>query len=80
MTGGKMCGICKLVALLASLGAINWGLVGVFHFNLVSTLLGDMTMPARVVYGLVGVAGVMTLLGSVCGCCPCTKGSCETKK
>jgi uncharacterized membrane protein YuzA (DUF378 family) len=43
---------------LVVVGAINWGLVGAFNFNLVAALLGDMTTAARIVYGLVGLAGL----------------------
>jgi len=77
MTGGK-CVVCKLVTLLAGVGALNWGLVAIFHFNLVAALLGDMTLPARVVYGLVGVSGLIALV-SLVKCCPCQKGSCGSK-
>ena len=80
MSGGKSCcGICKVVGLLVGIGALNWGLVGIFQMDLVATLLGDMTMPARIVYGLIGVAGVLKLV-SLVKCCPCSAGSCETKK
>ena len=77
-TGGK-CGICKLVGLLVILGAINWGLVGIFNVDLVARLLGEMTTGARVVYGLIGIAGVLAVV-ALCKCCPCQKGSCEPKK
>ena len=79
MSGGKPCGVCKIVGLLVAIGAINWGLVGIFQYNLVGALLGDMTPAARVVYGLVGVAGILKVLWLL-GVCPCTKGSCEPKK
>jgi uncharacterized membrane protein YuzA (DUF378 family) len=46
---------------LAVIGALNWGLVGAFNFDLVAAILGTMTMPARVVYILVGVAGLYCL-------------------
>jgi len=79
MSGGKgCCAVCKVVGLLVAIGAINWGLVGVFQVDLVEKLLGLMTTPARIVYGLIGVAGVLKLL-SLFKCCPCQKGSCETK-
>jgi uncharacterized membrane protein YuzA (DUF378 family) len=42
-------------------GAINWALVGAFHFDLVATLFGDMSMVSRVVYVLVGLAGLYGL-------------------
>jgi uncharacterized membrane protein YuzA (DUF378 family) len=79
MTGGTYCGVCKLVGLLVAIGAINWGLVGLFQVDLVAKLLGDMTTGARAVYGLIGIAGVLKVL-SMARCCPCQKGTCETKK
>ena len=56
MSGGKCCGVCKLVGLLVGIGALNWGLVGLFQVDLVARFLGVMTTPARVVYGLIGLA------------------------
>jgi uncharacterized membrane protein YuzA (DUF378 family) len=78
MTGKKDCGICKIVGALVGIGALNWGLVGIFQVDLVERLLGTMTTPARVVYGIIGVAGLLKLV-SLVKCCPCQKGSCETK-
>ncbi len=40
------------------IGAINWGLIGFFGFDLVSFLFGNMTWLSRIVYGLVGLSGV----------------------
>lgn len=45
------------LAVLA-IGGLNWGLIGAFNFNLVSALLGDMTVLTRVVYGLVGLSAL----------------------
>ena len=74
------CPVCKLVCLLVLIGALNWGLYGVFNLDLVARLLGDMTMASKVVYGLIGVAGLLTLV-SLVKCCPCAGKSscCETK-
>ena len=72
MTGGKSCVVCKIVGLLVGIGALNWGLVGLFQVDLVANLLGNMTGPARVVYGLIGLAGVLKLI-SLVKCCPCQK-------
>ena len=49
--------------ILAIIGAINWGLVGLFQFDLVASLFGgvDATM-SRIVYSLVGLAGVTLIL------------------
>ncbi len=43
---------------LVIVGGLNWGLVGVLNFNLVSTLFGDMSSISRIVYALVGVSAV----------------------
>jgi hypothetical protein len=43
---------------LTIIGGLNWGLVGLFKFNLVSAILGDMSIIARIVYVLVGLAAV----------------------
>ncbi len=52
-----------LVALiLVIVGALNWGLWGLFQFDLVAFLFGGQAAPfSRVVYTLVGVAGVWSL-------------------
>lgn len=74
------CGVCKIVGLLAAIGAVNWGLVGFFEVDLVAQLLGTMTTGARVVYGLIGIAGVIKLFSFVMRCPCCKPGTCETKK
>jgi hypothetical protein len=43
---------------LAVIGAVNWGLVGLFDFNLVSALFGPMSTLSRIVYVIVGLAGL----------------------
>lgn len=47
--------------ILVIIGAVNWGLIGFFQFNLVSTLFGDMTAFSRIIYALVGIAGLYSL-------------------
>ncbi len=47
--------------LLAMVGALNWGLVGLFNFNLVDVLLGSVPAVVRVVYVLVGASAVYLL-------------------
>lgn len=44
--------------LLVVVGALNWGLIGLFNFNLVTTLLGAWPMIERLVYILVGASAV----------------------
>ena len=50
--------IDKIALVLIIIGAINWGLIGLFNFNLVTTIFGDMTIISRVIYGLVGLSGL----------------------
>ena len=47
-----------IAAALLVVGGLNWGLVGLFNFDLVATLFGDMTAPSRIVYALVGLCAV----------------------
>ena len=48
-----------LALILVIIGALNWGLVGLFQFDLVASLFGGMSGTfARIIYTLVGVAGV----------------------
>jgi uncharacterized membrane protein YuzA (DUF378 family) len=52
-----------LAPVLVIVGALNWGLVGLFQFDLVATVFGGQSAAiARIVYSLVGVAGVLMLL------------------
>jgi len=73
------CGICKIAVVLAGVGALNWGLVAIFGLDLVAALLGAIPILAKVVYILIGLAG-LGLLVSLVKCCPCTKGSCSTSQ
>jgi len=50
---------CALV--LTIIGALNWGLVGLFNFDLVAYLLGDYSMLSRTVYVLVALAGIINI-------------------
>ena len=49
------------------IGAVNWGLIGFFRFNLVTFLFGDMTWISRIIYALVGICGLylLSLFGRV---------------
>ena len=54
----KMKVIDKIALDLIVIGAINWGLVGIFKFNLVDTLFGSMSALTRIIYALVGISGL----------------------
>lgn len=43
---------------VAIIGAINWGLIGFFKFDLVAFLFGDLTVLSRIVYAIVGICGL----------------------
>lgn len=46
--------------ILTLIGALNWGLVGIFSFDLVAAIFGDMTLMTRIIYSLVGVSAIVT--------------------
>lgn len=50
-----------LALTIAIIGAVNWGLIGLFGFNLVAALFGSMSLLSRIVYGLVGLSGIYLL-------------------
>ena len=53
--------LCKCVTyILVLVGALNWGLIGLFNFDLVATLFGQMTSLTRIVYSLVGVCAILS--------------------
>lgn len=47
---------------LTIIGALNWGLVGIFGFDLVAAIFGDMTIMSRILYSLVGISAIVTAL------------------
>ncbi len=63
------CVFCKIVGIIAILGALNWGLIGAVKINLVAQLLGGIPHATRIVYILVGLSG-LALLVSYFTCCP----------
>lgn len=53
--------IDKIALALVIIGAINWGLIGLFQFDLVATLFGEMSILSRIIYGLVGLSGIWAI-------------------
>ena len=53
---------------LSIIGAINWGLIGIFRFDLVAFLFGDMSWLSRIIYTLVGLSGLylISTYGRIC--------------
>ncbi len=51
-----------IALLLVIIGALNWGLIGLFNFDLVAALFGGQTsLLSRIVYSLVGLAGLYSI-------------------
>ncbi|HQU09195.1 MAG TPA: DUF378 domain-containing protein [Opitutales bacterium] len=58
--------------ILVVIGALNWGLIGALDKNVVGMIFGDMTAITRVIYILVGLAGIyeaLVHLGICKHCC-----------
>lgn len=52
----------KIALILVIIGAINWGLVGLFQFDLVAALFGDSeNIIARVIYVIIGICGIINI-------------------
>lgn len=51
----------RLSLILIIIGALNWGLIALFNFNLVDAIFGDFSVLSRIVYGLVGLAGLYSI-------------------
>lgn len=54
--GNKL--IDAIALTIAIIGAVNWGLIGFFDFNLVASVFGSMTWFSRTIYALVGICGL----------------------
>ncbi len=56
-----------IALIIVFIGALNWGLIGLFRLDLVRTLFGDMSWISRLVYVLVGICGIylLTFLGRI---------------
>jgi uncharacterized membrane protein YuzA (DUF378 family) len=61
-----MTNIGKALVGIVIIGALNWGLIGIFNWNLVDAILGggsseETSAASRVIYAVVGIAGVASL-------------------
>ena len=54
--------INSVTLLLLIVGGLNWGLVGLFDFDLVAALFGEMSALSRIVYALVGISALYQLI------------------
>lgn len=51
----------KTALVFTIIGAINWGLIGLLDFDLVAYLFGAASMLSRVIYTIVGIAGIINI-------------------
>jgi len=51
----------KVALIFTIIGAINWGLIGIFDFNLVSAIFGEASMLSRIIYTIVGITGLINI-------------------
>ncbi len=51
----------KTCLIIAAIGCVNWGLIGVANFNLVEFLFGNATIITRIVYIIVAISGLISL-------------------
>jgi hypothetical protein len=58
-----------IAVILLVIGGLNWGLVGIFGFDLVATLFGEMSTLSRVVYVVVGISAIYVLMLASGKCC-----------
>ena len=63
-----MKGLDYTLLTLVIIGAINWGLIGFFQFDLVAFIFGNMSWLSRIIYALVGLSGLymISLYGRAC--------------
>ena len=58
---GKMNTLDWIALILIVVGRLNWGLVGLFQFDLVEAILGSVPIAQRIVYILVGLSAIYTI-------------------
>ena len=61
----RIVNVVTLVLLIV--GGLNWGLVGLFNFDLVAALFGEMSPLSRIVYALVGASALWQIVPLVRG-------------
>ena len=51
----------NIVLTLIILGSINWGLIGIFEFDLISNIFGYMSVFSRIIYSIIGISGLYAI-------------------
>ena len=60
----KLSTITWIALILLIVGGLNWGLVGIFDFDLVATIFGEMSTLSRIIYALVGLSAIYMLFAA----------------
>jgi hypothetical protein len=60
--GDNMKGLQQLAYILVIIGALNWGLIGLFNLNLVNAIFSSMEWLEKTIYVLVGLSGILMLV------------------
>ncbi len=70
----------NILLALIIIGAINWGLIGFFRFDLIAFLFGNMSWLTRIIYALVGIGGLymISVFGRIRS--RCESDSCNEQK
>ena len=53
--------IYKICLVFAIIGAVNWGLIGLFDFNLVTAIFEEGSVMVRIIYSLIGISGLVSI-------------------
>lgn len=69
MKKGHGCAGSQLVHWLLVIGGLNWGLIGLFNFDLVEALFGSVPLIVQLIYILVGAAAIVAIVGCRCKVC-----------
>lgn len=68
----------KIANILVIVGALNWGIFGLFDINVVQLIFGEIWKLESIIYILVGISAVIVIVkGGLSGCC-C--GTCSSSK
>ena len=65
--------IYSIIFILASIGAIKYGVLGLYNIDYVATIFGHDSMTARVIYAILGLSGIIALILSIKWLCCCNK-------
>lgn len=51
----------NIILILIIVGALNWGLIGFFQFDLVASIFGNMSVFSRIIYSIIGISGLYAI-------------------